>query len=117
MTNDKVEILVCMNVGCRSRGSRAILSRLEEKLKERGKDDVVLERIICFAACNVGPNVVIPTKRCWLSGVTAEDAEDVVRYLDGKSDIARLQSQNDADLEKMIFAMIDAGLLEREPTA
>ncbi len=113
MANDKVEILICMNVGCRNRGAQATLSRLQERLRERGSEDVALEPIICFAACNVGPNIVIPGKRCWLSGVTAEDVDDVVQFLDGKSEAAKLRQQNDPELEKMIFEMIDAGLLDR----
>jgi (2Fe-2S) ferredoxin len=109
----RLDILVCMNVGCLSRGAGGTLSRLEERLRELGRDDIVVEPIICFAACNVGPNIVIPAKRCWLSGVAAEDVEDVVQFLDGESGVERLQERNDPDLEKMIFDMIDAGLLDK----
>jgi (2Fe-2S) ferredoxin len=111
MTADKV-IYVCTNVDCRSRGSQQTIERLRALLTARGIE-LAIEPIVCFSACNVGPNVVIPARRCWLSGVTQEKAETVIAYLEGCADIRELQAQNDPVLEQMIFEMIDAGLLEK----
>ncbi|MDB6084409.1 MAG: (2Fe-2S) ferredoxin protein [Gammaproteobacteria bacterium] len=113
MTDENIEVYVCMNIDCKSRGSQEMLARLQELLTEQGMSHVRPEPIMCFAACNVGPNVVIPSKRCWLSGVTKDEAGTVVGYLNGKADVTRLRMNNDPDLDKMIFEMIDAGLLER----
>jgi (2Fe-2S) ferredoxin len=113
MTRPEIEVFVCVNVNCSSRGAQATLARLARHLKDRGMEHVKPTSIICFAACNVGPNLVIPSRRCWLSGVTPEDVPDVVAYLDGHGDVSRLQQHNDPALEQMIFDTIDAGLLDR----
>jgi NADH:ubiquinone oxidoreductase subunit E len=112
MAASKEIIYVCTNVDCRSRGSQATIERLRELLSAQGME-VSIEPIVCFSACNVGPNVVIPSKRCWLSGVTQEKVEMVINYLKGQDDASELQTQNDPVLDQMIFEMIDAGLLER----
>ena len=94
-----------------------MMARLKQQLNDRAMSNINLEPIICFAACNVGPNVVIPSKRCWLTGVTANDVGDVIAYLSGNADISRLQEKNDPALNKLIFEMIDAGLLDKgDPT-
>jgi NADH:ubiquinone oxidoreductase subunit E len=116
MTEQKVEVFVCVNVGCRSRGARPMLERLKQVLSERGLSQIVPAEIICFAACNLGPNVVIPARRCWLSGVTVGDVEAIADYLEGEADAGDLQRNNDPVIERMIFEMIDAGLLNRAPS-
>jgi (2Fe-2S) ferredoxin len=113
VAEDDVEIFICMNVDCKTRGADATLASLKRELESCGMTHVKPEAIICFAACNLGPNVVIPSKRCWLSGVTAADAGVVVNFLNGAADIGRLQEKNDPVLDKMIFEMIDAGLLDK----
>ncbi len=114
MAEPNVEVFVCVNVDCKSRGAQGTLTRLRQRLEERGLAHIKPESIICFAACNVGPNVVIPSKRCWLSGVTQEQVDTVVDLLEGKPvDIAALQAGNDPQLDQMIFQMIDAGLLDK----
>jgi NADH:ubiquinone oxidoreductase subunit E len=112
MTDAKEVVYVCTNVDCRSRGSQAMLERLEAAFLAADLD-VSIEPIVCFSACNVGPNVVIPSKRCWLSGVTGEKVEAVVAFIKSGCDVSALQAQNDPVLEQMIFEMIDAGLLEK----
>ena len=117
MTTDKVEVFVCMNVDCRSRGSEAMLTNLKRQLVEREMDHVVAEGILCFAACNIGPNVVIPSRQCWMSGVTKDCADAVIAVLDGAPPETRFQVNNDPEIGNMIFEMIDAGLLEKAPAA
>ena len=113
MTVQDVELFVCMNVDCKSRGAEATLTRLRQQLGERGLQHIKPEPIICFAACNIGPNVVIPSRRCWLSGVTEGQVRKVVDFLAGNADISDLQVKNDPEISKMIFEMIDAGLLDK----
>lgn len=117
MTTDKVEVFVCMNVDCRSRGSESMMANLQQRLGERGMDHVVAEGILCFAACNIGPNVVIPSRRCWMSGVSKDSADAVIAVLEGAPPEARFQANNDPEIGNMIFEMIDAGLLEKAPGA
>jgi (2Fe-2S) ferredoxin len=115
MTEENVDVFVCINVTCRSRGAESVMARLKQTLAERGLQHVKLEPIICFAACNLGPNVVIPSRRCWLTEVSAGDAGEVADYLESGVGISRLQQKNDPAIETMIFDMIDAGLLEKAP--
>lgn len=111
MQQDDVEVFVCMNVDCKSRGAEAVLERLNQRLDELGLDHVVPEPYLCFSACQLGPNVIVPSKRCWMSGVTAADVDEVVDYLNGGKDLPRLTENSDPGLKKLIFDIIDAGLL------
>jgi (2Fe-2S) ferredoxin len=110
MPSEDVEIYVCLNVDCKSRGSQAVLDRLTERLADAGLDHVVPEPYLCFSACQRGPNVVIPSKRCWLSGVATEDVEDIITFLQGGAEPTRLTASNDPRLHKLIFDIMDAGL-------
>ena len=113
MSPEKVEVFVCMNVDCRSRGAEAMLAQLNAELATRGLVEIVAEPIMCFAACNHGPNVVLPGTRCWMSGVARDDVGAVVDHLQGKPIAARFQEDNDPEISRMIFEMIDAGLLDK----
>lgn len=105
-----IEVFVCLNVDCKSRGSQAVLDRLNVLLDAAGLDHVVPEPYLCFSACRHGPNIVIPQRRCWLSGVTVADLEDVVDFLRGGPEPMRLKANNNARLEKFILEIFDAGL-------
>ncbi len=112
MSDAQEVVYVCTNVDCRSRGSQAMLEKLKSAFHAADLD-VSIEPIVCFSACNVGPNVVIPSKRCWLSGVTEDKVDAVVSFVKSGADVSALKAQNDPVLEEMIFQMIDAGLLEK----
>lgn len=103
-------IFVCMNIDCKNRGSKTVLDALRVQVTAAGLP-FRIDPYICFSACNIGPNVVIASKRCWFSGVRADDCPDIVAYLQGGEDIPRLKANNEADLEELIFGIIDAGLI------
>jgi NADH:ubiquinone oxidoreductase subunit E len=105
-----IEIYVCMNIDCRNRGAEAVLRQLKEKAQASSGVQIVMKPYLCFSACNIGPNLVIPEKRCWFSGVSVNDIDAVIAYLNGGTDLPRLKGKNDPELEEMIFAIIDAGL-------
>jgi (2Fe-2S) ferredoxin len=107
----EVEVFVCMNVDCKSRGAEAVLESLTQRLDELGMDHVTPEPYLCFAACQHGPNVIIPFKRCWLSGVRTSDVNAIVDYINGGDEVPSLTEKNDPGLKKLIFDVIDAGLL------
>ncbi|VTU37672.1 Ferredoxin [Variovorax sp. PBS-H4] len=104
------EIYICNNTDCRSRGADRVLAALREACGAA----VQVHTYMCFSACNSGPNVVIPQRRCWLSSVTPEDAAIVCAVVAGAEPPARLREKNDADLEALILGIIDAGLLAPE---
>lgn len=107
---EKKEVYVCTNIDCRNRGSDAVLADLSAKL-QASNSGWVAKPYMCFSACNNGPNVVIPEKRSWLSGVESRDLDQVVAFLNGGPDLPHLKAKNEEELEEMIFAIIDAGLL------
>jgi (2Fe-2S) ferredoxin len=108
--SEVTEVLVCINIDCKSRGAEAVIKELKENLQSTNVSSIVVKPYLCFSACNSGPNVVIPSKRCWFSGVKISDIPAIVDYLQGGADIPRLKKDNDPDLQEMIFAIIDAGL-------
>jgi NADH:ubiquinone oxidoreductase subunit E len=104
------EVFVCTNIDCRNRGSDAVLAELSAKL-QAAKSAWVAKPYLCFSACNSGPNVVIAEKRCWLSGVKPQDIDQVIAFLNGGPELPHLKVKNDEELEEMIFAIIEAGLI------
>jgi NADH:ubiquinone oxidoreductase subunit E len=112
MTHAKVtEVFVCTNIDCRNRGAEGVLGALKESLQGSGLEAVAVKPYLCFSACNVGPNIVIAEKRCWFSGVRIGDVASIVAYLKGGPDLPQLREKNEPELEEMIFAIIDAGLM------
>lgn len=110
MTMEDKEVFVCLNVDCKSRGSQEVLDYFNERLDELGLDHIVPEPYLCFSACQYGPNLIIPSKRAWLSGVKTEDIDSVIDYIQGGEEVKHLEN-NDPRLKKLIFDIIDAGLL------
>ncbi|TIU71933.1 MAG: (2Fe-2S) ferredoxin domain-containing protein [Mesorhizobium sp.] len=110
-TADPIDVYVCTNIDCKNRGAAQILKELSELAQITTGESIAVKPYMCFSACNIGPNVVIPAKRCWLSGVRPSDVGPIVGYLEGGSDLPHLREQNEPDLEEMIFAIIDAGLI------
>lgn len=105
------EVYVCTNIDCRSRGADLVLEALRAEL------GAGVRPYLCFSACNSGPNVVIPQRRCWLSAVRPDDAAVVCDVVRGADPPDRLQAQNDPDLQVLILGLIDAGLLVPEEGA
>jgi (2Fe-2S) ferredoxin len=104
------EVFVCTNIDCRNRGSDAVLAELSAKL-QAANSGWVAKPYMCFSACNNGPNLVIADKRCWLSTVKCSDLDQVIAFLNGGPDLPHLKAKNEEELEEMIFAIIDAGLI------
>jgi len=109
-TDPLPEIYICNNIDCRSRGADKVLAALRAECGA----SVQVHTYMCFSACNSGPNVVIPQRRCWLSSVAPGDAPAVRAVVEGAEPPARLREKNDADLEALILGIIDAGLLAPE---
>ncbi len=110
MNQQASTVLICVNTDCKSRGAQAVMEALQARLEQLGSP-VRVKPYLCFSACNSGPNVVAPDKRCWLSGVQLSDVEDIASFLNGGPAVDRLEGRNDPDLEEMIFEIIDAGLM------
>ncbi len=109
-----MEIYVCNNIDCKNRGSERVLQALKAEFSRPVDEAVHIYKYLCFSACNSGPNVIIPDRRCWLSAVSEDDASTVRAVLEGAEPPTRLQEKNTPELEAMILGIIDAGLLEPE---
>ena len=100
-----------MNIDCKNRGAEAVLAGLRQRLNGHDDATVEVQPYMCFSACNNGPNVVVASRRCWFSGVGPSDLDDIAAFIRGGADVPRLREENDPELEEMIFAIIDAGLM------
>jgi (2Fe-2S) ferredoxin len=100
-----------MNTDCKNRGAARVLHALIERASGAPQGDIEIKPYLCFSACNIGPNVVIPAKQCWLSGVQPSDAASIIEYLNGGPELSDLVEDNEPELKAMIFAIIDAGLI------
>lgn len=113
--SDSIEVFVCTNTDCKNRGAAEVLKELSEKALVADGGSIVIKSYVCFSACNIGPNVVVPAKRCWFSRVRAADVTSIIAHLKGGPDLPHLAENNEPDLKEMIFAIIDAGLMT-DPT-
>lgn len=85
-------VLVCANADCAERGSVALLEELRRRVKEAGrKDSIRVTRTSCMGRCGEGPTVAVYPDGIWYRGVSAGDAEEIVReHLLGDRLVARL---------------------------
>jgi (2Fe-2S) ferredoxin len=113
--SESIEAFVCTNTDCRNRGAAEVLKDLSERAQVAEGVWVVIKPYMCFSACNIGPNVVVPARRCWFSGVRAADVASIIAYLQGGADLPHLTENSEPELREMIFAIIDAGLMT-DPT-
>ncbi|MFD2849035.1 (2Fe-2S) ferredoxin domain-containing protein [Eoetvoesiella caeni] len=78
-----MEIYVCNNIDCKNRGSERVVQALKTEFSQPTDVAVHIHKYLCFSACNSGPNVIIPDRRCWLSAVSEDDAGIVRAVLEG----------------------------------
>ena len=109
MAEGKRNILVCINVDCKRRGSEAVLE--EFRTQTAGAEDIEITAYPCFGGCEYGPNVVLHPLKTFYSGVTAADVPAIRAHLDGGPPVERLTGQVDAMTEELIFELLDAGLM------
>jgi (2Fe-2S) ferredoxin len=71
--------VACGNPG---RGGLELCEALKQGVKKLGlKDTVRVARTGCLDLCEQGPNVFLYPEGRWLSGLTAADAETILREL------------------------------------
>ena len=72
-------VMVCQGSSCRRNGSPELMEQLQQSLSE--DDAFEVERYICFAACGVGPNVVVMPDRLWYSFVIPGYVEQITEAM------------------------------------
>lgn len=103
--------LVCVNVDCASRGSREILSDIQEKLEQAGSP-VKVKEYLCFGACQEGPNLVLYPEGTWYMGVKREDVDDIVKHILGGEPVTRLTERVDPALRDLILEILESGMID-----
>ncbi len=79
---DEQKILVCAGTGCLAKGSLAVAGALSRELEACGLDipvKTVLKNVGCQGFCEQGPLVIISPDNLFYTGVTVDDARDVIR--------------------------------------
>jgi NADH:ubiquinone oxidoreductase subunit E len=110
MAEGQRQILVCLNVDCKARGSPAVLDTVEKRVAESGAADVEVKQYICFGGCDYGPNVVLYPTKAFYSAVTPDDVDEILAHLNGGARVDRLTGKVDPMTEELIFELLDAGL-------
>jgi sirohydrochlorin cobaltochelatase len=88
----KKHVLVCANVDCVDRGSIGLLEAIRQSVQTAGRArEVRVTQTSCLGRCGEGPAVAVYPDGVWYRGVSARDAEEIVReHLVGDRLVARL---------------------------
>ncbi len=74
---------VCIAAGCLSSGSGEVCDALRKEVAESGmKNEVMVKGVGCMGLCSAGPLVSTAPDGKLYSGVTPEEAPEIVRHLD-----------------------------------
>ena len=101
--------LVCQNVDCKSRGSEDLMKELDQKVAQKGLNDVEVRPYMCFGACQDGPNIVLYPEKSWYAGVKTQDLDEILDHLAGGPDVKRLD-KIDPSLKELIYQLLDTGV-------
>ncbi|MDU1454395.1 MAG: NADH-quinone oxidoreductase subunit NuoF [Paeniclostridium sordellii] len=85
--NNKKELLVCGDTGCRAANSMPIIDSLKQEIKNAGLEDLVSVSLTgCFGFCAQGPIVKVHPDNIFYVKVQADDARDIVQdhLIEGK---------------------------------
>jgi (2Fe-2S) ferredoxin len=80
-------ILVCGNIrtdgriSCGLHGGTDLKDRLKAECKAKGLPVRVVQSS-CLGQCDFGPNVMISPDNLWLSGVSLEDVDEIVKLVE-----------------------------------
>lgn len=78
--NNKKELLVCGDTGCRAANSMPIINSLKEEIKNAGLENVVSVSLTgCFGFCAQGPIVKVHPDNVFYVKVTDDDAKEIVQ--------------------------------------
>ncbi|CEQ16066.1 NADH-quinone oxidoreductase subunit NuoF [Paraclostridium sordellii] len=85
--NNKKELLICGDTGCRAANSMPIIDSLKQEIKNAGLEDLVSVSLTgCFGFCAQGPIVKVHPDNVFYVKVQADDARDIVQdhLIEGK---------------------------------
>ncbi len=79
-------ILVCCGTGCLANGSEAVVDELKTQIGRLGADatvDTDIKKVGCIGLCELGPIITILPDNITYYQVRPNDAEEIIRSLDG----------------------------------
>ncbi|MFQ9308832.1 MAG: NADH-ubiquinone oxidoreductase-F iron-sulfur binding region domain-containing protein [Paraclostridium sordellii] len=85
--NNKKELLICGDTGCRAANSMPIIDSLKQEIKNAGLEDLISVSLTgCFGFCAQGPIVKVHPDNVFYVKVQADDARDIVQdhLIEGK---------------------------------
>jgi bidirectional [NiFe] hydrogenase diaphorase subunit len=96
---------VCLAAGCESCGGGALRKALEEAVRKRNLEGVVVRGVGCMGPCAEGPLVRVEPGNILYRGVDPDDAEAIVASLGG-SPVARLAAPADDPFFRRQFHIV-----------
>jgi (2Fe-2S) ferredoxin len=87
-----------------------VLAELQQRAAERGLANVTVKPYLCFGGCSHGPNLVVYPQKVWYAGVKKEDTPEILDYVAGGPEVARLTGKVEAETQELIFQLLDSGL-------
>jgi len=108
-------VLVCGGTGCTSSGSRNIITKLEEELKERGLEkEIQVVMTGCFGLCEAGPIMIVYPEGAYYNRVTPDDVSEIVEehLLKGRI-VERLLHKPSGD-EKLVTTLSEINFYKKQ---
>ncbi|NSW51154.1 MAG: NADH-quinone oxidoreductase subunit NuoF [Anaerolineae bacterium] len=110
-------IHICAGTGCTSANSMELLDRLNEVIKSKGLQDVILAKMVgCMGLCAEGPVVNILPDDILYRQVTPEDAEEIIDHLVRNEVLERLRLDTHLPFftRQQKTALVNSGIVNPE---
>lgn len=114
MKSHMTHVLVCGGTGCHSSQGDEIRRLLEEKVEEKGLDNIKVTLTGCFGLCETGPNIVIYPEGIFYSQVKLEDIDEIVEEHFVKGNIIKRLLYGGAVKEETILPVNEVNFYKKQ---
>ena len=114
MKSHMTHVLVCGGTGCHSSQGDEIRRLLEEKVEEKGLDNIEVTLTGCFGLCETGPNIVIYPEGIFYSQVKLEDIDEIVEEHFVKGNIIKRLLYEGAVKEETILPVNEVNFYKKQ---
>lgn len=113
--NNKKELLVCGDTGCRAANSMPIIDSLKAEIKNAGLEDTVSVSLTgCFGFCAQGPIVKVHPNNVFYVKVSADDAKEIVQEHLVKGNVVDRLLYLEASENKKVHASEDISFYKQQ---
>jgi len=92
----KYDIMVCGGTGCRSCKSKKVQEALQQKIKDKGLENIIkVHGVGCFGLCVNGPIVLVYPQDALYEKVSVDDVDEIVSMLTEGKLVERLLHHED----------------------